>query len=200
MIDTLGTLVVTSALLLASPGPAPLALAATGAIFGIRSGIPFLLGILCGLLSVIVLSGTGVAVVLATMPSSRLALQLVGAAYILYVAYRIATAPIVRHQSAASSNAPGFMNGFVFNLLNIKAYATFLALFSQFQLPGYSAAGSAFMLGTITFGVGIVVDVLWLGIGQFLRPVFESPRYARPMRILFAITMLAAVLWVLTGL
>ena len=200
MIDTLGSLVITSALLLATPGPAPLALAATGAVFGVRRGVPFLLGILCGLLSVIVLSGTGVAVVLATMPSSRLALQLIGAAYILYVAYRIASAPIVRHQSASSGNAPSFLNGFVFNLLNVKAYATFLALFSQFQLPGYSTTGSAIMLGLITFSIGVAVDVLWLIVGQFLRPVFESPRFARPMRILFAAAMLIAVLWVLLGL
>lgn len=200
LVDTLSSLLVTATLLLASPGPAPLALAATGAVFGFRRGLPFLAGILCGLLTVIILAGTGVAVVLASMPTSRLVMQLVGAAYILFVAWRIASAPVATTESSSQNNVPKFLDGFVFNLLNVKAYATFVALFSQFHLPEYSGVGNAFALGTITFFVGIAVDVAWLSAGQFLRPVFESDRYARPVRIVFAVAMVVAVLWVIRGI
>ncbi len=43
MVESIVALITASALLLGSPGPAPLALAATGATYGIKGGIPFLL-------------------------------------------------------------------------------------------------------------------------------------------------------------
>ncbi len=42
-------LITTTTPLLGSPGPAPIALAAKGAAFGMERGLPFLTGILCGL-------------------------------------------------------------------------------------------------------------------------------------------------------
>lgn len=49
MLESIVSLIAATGLLLGSPGPAPLALAATGATFGIRRGAPFLAGILLGL-------------------------------------------------------------------------------------------------------------------------------------------------------
>lgn len=42
MLESIVSLIAATGLLLGSPGPAPLALAATGATFGIRRGAPFL--------------------------------------------------------------------------------------------------------------------------------------------------------------
>ena len=48
MIEALLTIAFTTAILLGSPGPAPIALAATGAAQGFTRGLPFLCGILLG--------------------------------------------------------------------------------------------------------------------------------------------------------
>ncbi len=129
MIEALLTLLSTTALLLGSPGPAPLALAATGATFGYKKSIPFLLGILSGLAVAIFCASIGLATLFVTFPTMKLICQLAGAGYILFIAYKIATAPT--SIADAPINPPNFKDGFILNLLNPKAYAAFLAIFSQ---------------------------------------------------------------------
>jgi len=191
MLEQTIMLITATALLLGSPGPAPLALAATSATFGVRNSIPFLLGILSGLIVVIIAASTGFAVILSAAPQLKFALQVMGAIYIGYVAWKIATAPI--NTAEADIKCPSLVDGFMLNLLNPKAYATFLALFSQFLLPFESAVASYIITGGAAFIVAIVVDTGWVLLGGGLKPIFEKPRAARVLRISFALSMLCAV-------
>ena len=194
MIESISTLVIATALLLGSPGPAPLALAATGAAYGFRAGIPFLLGILSGLAVAIVLGSLGIAALFEAVPSSRLAMQVVGGLYIVYVAIKIATGPVVPAQSDQRVAAPGFRDGFILNVLNPKAYAAFLALFAQFLLPLSTNLISMLATALIAYGVAVIIDFVWLALGQALRPLFETPKTARVIRVVFGVLMVIAVM------
>lgn len=193
MLEAIGSLVLAATLMLGSPGPATIALAATGAVFGIRGGLPFLWGILSGIAVVIVLGAAGVVALFNAYPSSRTAVGLIGAAYICYVAYKIATAPLLPTDRDANALAPSFRDGFILNLLNVKAYAAFLALFSQFALPFSSTFVSTVATAFIAYIVVVIVDATWLVIGRFLTPVFESPTLARPTRILFGLLVVLSL-------
>jgi threonine/homoserine/homoserine lactone efflux protein len=193
--ESLLALVTTTALLLGSPGPAPLALAATGATFGFKKGIPFLIGILTGLSVAIIAATAGLAALFLSFPSLQSVCQLVGAMYIGYIAFKIATAPIVT--SDDSTNVPRYRDGFILNLLNPKAYAAFLAIFSQFLLPFAEVQISYIATGLVCLLVATLVDVLWLALGGLLKPVFAAPKQARAIRIVFAILMVAAVVFAL---
>ena len=195
MLESFIVLITTTALLLGSPGPAPLALAATGATFGVKKGIPFLFGILFGLSVAIIGATAGLATLFSQFPSFRIVCQFIGAAYILYIAYKIALAPVVSNQD--SQAAPSLRDGFILNLLNPKAYAAFLAIFSQFLLPFNSPLISYVATGITCLVVAVVVDILWLIFGGALKPVFSKPKQARAIRILFAILMLIAVIYAL---
>ncbi|ASJ97864.1 LysE family translocator [Shewanella marisflavi] len=191
MLEAVLSLIVATGLLLGSPGPAPLALAATGATFGIRRGAPFLLGILLGLSVAIIGASAGLAALFSRFPELRLVCQLLGAAYITFIAYKIASAPITSLDAA--KQAPSFKDGFILNLLNPKAYAAFLAIFSQFLLPLENTVLGYLATGVCALMVATLVDTLWLIFGGLLRPLFARPRAARIMRISFAIAMLLAV-------
>lgn len=193
--EALITLITTTALLLGSPGPAPLALAATSAAFGTKEGIPFLLGILSGLAVAIFCASIGLATLFVTFPTMKLICQIVGTGYILFVAYKIATAPTNITETAVSP--PSFKDGFILNLLNPKAYAAFLAIFSQFLLPLASTNLSYLATGVICLLVAALVDMLWLFFGGLLRPIFAEPKQARIIRILFALLMIIAVAFAL---
>jgi len=188
-------LVSTTALLLGSPGPAPLALAATGASFGVKKGIPFLIGILLGLSVAIVGATLGLAALFSQFPSFRVVCQVIGGAYILYVAYKIASAPITTSKDA--DNIPSLKDGFILNLLNPKAYAAFLAIFSQFLLPFPDVYIAHVITGVTCLAVAAVVDTLWLMFGGLLRPIFSKPKQARAIRVVFAVLMVIAVLYAL---
>ena len=160
MYESLISLVVATALLLGSPGPAPLALAGVGATFGIKPGLPFLTGILLGLAVAIVGATLGLSTLFSAFPDVNLAVQIAGALYILYVAQKIARAPVIAVNDAASQTAPRLIDGFILNLLNPKAYAAFFALFSQFILPLEGALLSHVATGIVCFLVAVVVDAV----------------------------------------
>lgn len=195
LLESFIVLITTTALLLGSPGPAPLALAATGAAFGVKKGAPFLLGILFGLSVAIIGATAGLAALFSQFPNFRIVCQFVGAAYILYIAYKIASASTVTNQ--ASQTAPSFKDGFILNLLNPKAYAAFLAIFSQFLLPFSNTYIGYIVTGLTCLVVATVVDFLWLMFGGLLRPIFSEPKQARLIRIIFAISMVIAVIYAL---
>lgn len=195
MIEAMSSLVTATALLLGSPGPATLALAGVGAAFGIRGGIYFLSGLLAGLCVVILGTTLGLAALFMAFPDAQIIVQAIGGIYICYIAIKIATAPHSADTAAEIQSRPKFIDGFILNLLNPKAYAAFLALFSQFLLPLSSTKGAVFATAVVCFAVAVVVDTIWLALGGLIRPLFKHPRHARIVRIVFAVLMVGAVLW-----
>lgn len=189
------SLITATALLLGSPGPATLGLAGVGATLGFRGGMPFLAGILTGLCVVIIGTTLGLATLFEAFPSVQMTVQIIGGLYILYIAIKIATAPHLTDANASKQTAPKFRDGFMLNLLNPKAYAAFMALFSQFLLPVATGYLAFFATAVVCFMVAVVVDAIWLALGGVMRPLFQHPRQARLIRIIFAVLMVAAVLW-----
>ncbi|WP_241652129.1 LysE family translocator [Pseudoalteromonas phenolica] len=133
MIEAVTTLALTTALLLGSPGPAPLALAGVGASFGFKQGLGFLAGILLGLLVAISLVALGLGSLFEQFPTVKLIYQGIATAYLIYVAYKIASNTSGIEQRAGA--APSFKDGFILNLINPKAYAAFFSYFCKLYDP-----------------------------------------------------------------
>jgi len=191
MTEALGSLAMATLLLLGSPGPATLSLAAVGATSGVRDGFPFLGGILTGLLVCIAAAGYGIAIVFESYPELSLGVQLIGGAYLLWVAYKIGSAPQLSDADSGSAAALSFRDGFFVNLLNPKAYIAFFALFSQFLLPLGSTTVSFIGTGCVCFGLAVIIDACWLVAGSGLKSVFSHPRYHRAVRVLFALAIVS---------
>jgi threonine/homoserine/homoserine lactone efflux protein len=195
MIEAAISLIIGTILLLGSPGPAPLALAATSATFGIRSGIPFFLGNLAGITFALVAAAVGLTALFSAFPSMKIVLQIIGGLYICYIAFKIATAP-TSISERTSNIAPKFRDGVMLNILNPKGYAAFLAIFSQFLIPISPIFMAFFVTGSICFIVTATADFGWLFFGNLLGPLLRQPRQARVIRIGFGILMVTAVIWV----
>ena len=190
--ESLWLLIAATGALLGSPGPATIALAATGATFGPRRGVPFLAGLLIGLAVVVLLGATGVTALLSRGGAAANVLTLVSLAYLVYVAYKISSAPI-QNAGEATGAAPSLRDGVILNLTNVKAYAAFSAIFAAFSLPLEDPALSAAATGGVAYLMAVIIDIVWLMAGGALAPAFAHPRLARPLRAAFAITMLVAV-------
>ena len=199
MPEAIAALVIATAALLGSPGPATLSLAAVGATSGVSRGLPYYVGILAGLLFAMLGAIAGLATVLARWPQAGLVIQLLGATYILYVAWKIATAPTVTEDDGKDIRHPGFRDGFILNILNAKAYAAFLALFSQFLLPIDNRVFAYLASATVCFGVAVIVDAAWLFAGGFLQSIFRNPRAARLIRTVFGLLIVASVIWMVAN-
>jgi threonine/homoserine/homoserine lactone efflux protein len=182
--------------LIGSPGPATLSLAATGAAFGARRGLGYLVGLLVGIVGVMAITATGVIGVLLALPGAVPVVAVLAAAYFVYLAIRIATAPPLAG-AADPRGHPSFLAGFLLNLVNPKAYAAMAALFSGFVLlPDGLALDAAAKTGLLIPMVA-AVNIAWLFAGAALSRIFRSPRANRVVNLAFALLLIASVAFLL---
>jgi threonine/homoserine/homoserine lactone efflux protein len=178
--------------LVASPGPATLALAGAGAAFGVQGARRFLVGSICGAAFTISLVGSGVAGALLSYPGVAPILVTLAVTYILYLAYRIATAPPIG-EITGKRRAPGFTAGFLLGISNPKGYAVFATLFAGFVVLPDNVGGDALVKGIVLLLLLATIDISWLVAGSVLRPIFRDPKISRRVNIAFALLLIASV-------
>jgi threonine/homoserine/homoserine lactone efflux protein len=175
-----------------SPGPATLSLAAAGAAFGATRVIPYFTGILLGMVIVMAVVALGLVGMLLAIPGAAPVVAFVAAAYFVWLAWRIATAPPLTETSAERS-PPGFVGGFGLSLVNPKGYVAMAALFSGFALlPGRVAVDAGLKIVVLTVVI-FAVNVLWLLVGAAMTRLFRDPRTNRIVNVLFAVLLIASV-------
>ena len=174
-----------------SPGPNTLSLAATGAAFGARNGIAYMVGLTVGMVVVMAITGTGVMGVLLALPAAMPVVTIAVAAYFVYLAFRIATAPPLS-EMPDESRKPSFAAGMLLSLVNPKAYAAMAALFSGFELAEGFGLDIAAKVAIAT-AIIIVVNLAWLLAGTALTRFLRDPRMNRIINVTFAVLLLASV-------
>ncbi len=176
-----------------SPGPATLSLTATGAAFGARRGIAYLAGIVVGMVAVMAVVASGLVGLVMAVPGAMPVVAGMAAAYFLYLAWRIATAPPLA-EANAERQAPTFIAGLALSLVNPKGYAAMAALYSGFVLiSGHLAADVAVKVALLTLIIA-ATSVAWLLAGAMLTRHFREPRSNRAINVAFAVLLVASVL------
>lgn len=180
--------------LMGSPGPAIVSLAATGSTFGFRRGLPYLLGILLGNSTVLLMVATGITGMILALPAAVPVLTAIGLGYLLYLAYRIASAPVVR-TAAEPGKQPTTGGGYLLSLVNPKAYAAIGAVYASGSIvpddPGLDTA----LKIAVLIGVNVTVNTTWLGIGSVFSSALRNPRTGRVMNLSLAGLLLLSVLF-----
>lgn len=176
--------------MIGSPGPANMALMAAGAKFGYRNSIPFLLGTSSGFLLV----GIGVAAGLGTLfeifPALRITFLILSAAYILYLAYKIAFSPV---GGTAGKAKAGYWAGFLIHPLNPKAWAMLITAYSQFSNPNVSPLIDFLSIQIIFQIVGLTLNSLWCIGGETLVRLVKSPATMQRINQGMAVLMIAVI-------
>ena len=179
-----------------SPGPATLSLAATGAAFGTRRGLGYMVGINIGMLAVMGISASGVMGILLAMPGVMPIVTALAGAYFVYLALRIATAPPLE-ETAAQRQPPSFGGGVFLSLVNPKAYAMIAALFSGFVLARERLVLDVSAKVVVLAAIIVTVNLSWLFAGAVLTRFFREPRLNRAINVTFAILLVASVAFAL---
>ncbi|MFP6772509.1 MAG: LysE family transporter [Alphaproteobacteria bacterium] len=192
MVEPLILLLLAALPLMGSPGPATLSIAATGSVFGVVRGIPYLMGIVMGTSGVVVLIATGVTGLLFTIPGVLPILTLAALAYILFLAYKIATAPILS-EGGGQRAAPSLPGGFLLAIANPKALAAIGAVFASFTLLPAEPVLDATVKAAVLIAVVVAVNVVWLFLGAGLSRLLRHPKTGRAINILFAVLLVLSV-------
>lgn len=194
--DALPAFLLAAASLAGSPGPATLSLAATGAAFGARRALAYLAGIVAGMIAIMGVCAAGLIGAVLAVPGVAPVAAALAIAYMVYLAWRIATAAPV---SAADDPGPrpGFAGGLLLSLLNPKAYAAVTALFSGFVLVEGAPLADALAKTAAMTAVAGVAFAAWLTLGAAVTRRLRRPRLHRAVNLGFALMLLAAVAFAL---
>jgi len=177
-----------------SPGPATLSLTATGAAFGARRGAGYLAGIVAGMVAVMAIVASGVVGLLLAVPGATPVVTGLAAAYFLYLAWRIATAPPLADDDG-QRRAPTFAAGLLLSLVNPKGYAAMAALYSGFVLVHDRLALDVAAKMAVLVLIITAVNVAWLFAGAALTRLFRRPRTNRAINVAFAVLLVASVVF-----
>ena len=175
-----------------SPGPATLSLTATGAAFGARRGVAYLAGIVLGMVAVMAIVASGLVGILLAVPGAASVVTVLAAAYFVYLAFRIATAPPLT-DAVAQRRPPTFAGGVLLSLINPKGYAAMAALFSGFMLVRERLALDIAAKMAVLVLIIAAVNIAWLMAGAALTRLFREPRSNRTINLAFAVLLLASV-------
>lgn len=125
-----------------TPGPNNLMLTASGVNFGYLRTLPHLFGVIFGFLSMCVAVALGLGAIFIEWPAAHASLKLVGSAYLLWLAWKIAASG--RGAEAAARARPlTFWQAAAFQAVNPKAWTMAITGISAFTLEGELLAPSA---------------------------------------------------------
>ena len=187
------SLILASAVVMGSPGPSTLSVTAIGASFGFRRAFPYAAGLILGTGVVLLAVAAGLVSVLMAQP--RLAPILLGlsAAYMAYLAYRIATAPPLS-QAATEGRAPRFLGGFLLAIANPKAYLAIGAVYAQAKLVPADALSDAVLKCLILSLAIIAIHALWALAGSALTGALRDPKASRLINLALAASLVVVLL------
>jgi threonine/homoserine/homoserine lactone efflux protein len=193
----LAALLLASAVVMGSPGPSTISVTAIGASFGIRRSLPYAAGLIAGTVTVLLAVAAGVVALVTSIPHGAMALGILSAAYILYLALKIATAPPLGGRGGPAA-APGFLGGFGLAIANPKAYVAIAAVFAGTTVaadPGLDAAVKTALLG----GMIVLIHLGWLLAGVSLSGWLRDPVSARLINLAMAAALVAVTAAALIG-
>ena len=169
-----------------TPGPANMVLLGTGARYGFRAALPFVGGVILGKQLIIWPVGFGLMQVAEQAPLVFSVLKYVSAAYVCWLAWKIANLRLSR--SNAEGDVPGFWAGLIVHPLNPKAWAMIIAGFT-----GFVAAETPAFYATLTIALCLlfcqmVMHPIWTFAGDRIAHAVEG----RPME--------KYLMWMLAGI
>ncbi len=120
-----------------TPGPNNLMLMASGTNYGFTRSVPHLLGVSIGFTIMLLLVGMGLIRLFDTFPVSYRILNILSIGYLLYLAWKIATAAKIEDKpDGENSGKPfGFLQAALFQWVNPKAWAMALTAISAYTPP-----------------------------------------------------------------
>ncbi|KAB0537725.1 LysE family translocator [Pseudochrobactrum algeriensis] len=176
-----------------TPGPNNLMLLASGVNFGFRRTIPHMLGIGIGFLSLLLGVGYGLGAVLETAPALYVGLKFAGGAYMLYLAYKIATSTSVGRVDDESAQPMSFMQAWLFQWVNPKAWVMAVTAMASYTVhDAYSL--SVLLIGVVFAVINVPSVSSWAAFGSLLRQWLEDPVRLKWFNLTMA-ALLVVSLW-----
>jgi threonine/homoserine/homoserine lactone efflux protein len=161
-----------------TPGPNNLMLMATGANFGARRAAPHASGIVLGFTFMIVAIGLGVAQLFQSYPLAHQVLGGVSVIYLIYLAYKTATARTNLDSPEPTGKPITFWQAAAFQWVNPKAWTMALAAVTVYA-PQPVTYKEVIVVAVIFGAINLPCISVWLLLGVKMRRFLTTPARLR---------------------
>jgi threonine/homoserine/homoserine lactone efflux protein len=174
-----------------TPGPNVLMVAASAARHGVRRVMPQMLGITLGFTAMLIAVGLGLAGPMTASPLLHGMLRVVSAVWLLWLAWRIATAPPPdqgRHRPPL-----GFGRAALFQWVNPKAWMIAGAAMAGYTLAGDPLLPQIMVIAGVFGLVSMPCLLVWAGLGAGARRILRDPVAMRRFNIAMGVLLALSV-------
>jgi threonine/homoserine/homoserine lactone efflux protein len=176
-----------------TPGPNNVMVMASGVNYGYRRSLPHIFGINVGFSLMLAVMALGLGAVFVAEPRLQMALKVVGVAYMLWLAWKIATASGIA-EGKAGGRPMTFLEGAAFQWVNVKAWFMVVGAISVYAPPGFSPLQKALYLGGVMLIAGSPPTHIWTLFGVGIRRFLQNPKALRAFNITMAVLLVFSLI------
>nr|WP_326184332.1 LysE family transporter [uncultured Oscillibacter sp.] len=147
-----------------TPGANNLLSMSNAARLGFRRSVRFNWGIALGFLVVMTVCTIFSSTLYTFLPKVKLAMQLLGAAYMLYLAWKVWKSPT--DLNTESGNEASFVSGMVLQFMNPKIYIYAITAMSLYVLPVYQSVPALIVFTLVLTVIGASGTFVWALFGS----------------------------------
>jgi threonine/homoserine/homoserine lactone efflux protein len=179
-----------------TPGPSNTMIVATGSAVGVSRGLPCVLGSALGMGMLLFASALGLGQLVIGHPTVLKALNWGGAAFLLWLAWKVASAGRV---SGAEGGRPvGFLGATLFQWINPKGWLVAVgAAGTYLQAATDNPLAQALAFGALFFAAAFPSGLAWLLLGAMINRLLRDDRGARIFNIVMGLALAASVVMIL---
>ncbi|MCZ8183060.1 MAG: LysE family translocator [Beijerinckiaceae bacterium] len=175
-----------------TPGPNNMMLLASGVNFGLRRTLWHVAGINVGFPVMLLLSGFGLGQLFIRYPALYTGLKIVGIAYMLWLAWKIARSGPVGEGGAEAGRPMSFLQAAAFQWVNPKAWAMVVGAIAAYTVPE-NYTGSLVIITLVYALTGTPGSLLWAAFGAALRNFLRDPVKVRWFNLVMALLLVASL-------
>lgn len=169
-----------------TPGPNNILSLSIASQFGLKQSIKVVAGMFCGQIFIMLLCGLFTYHMVSLLPTMTPWLTWVGAAYIIWLAWGIATQDIQTTKERADSTS--FLTGLSLQFVNVKIILYGVTSISTFVLPYTQNIYWIIAVSLLLAVIALASNLIWAMAGQLLQVQFRS--HGKIINMVLAITLL----------
>lgn len=181
-----------------TPGPNNVMLLTSGVNHGFRRTVPHMAGVTLGFAGMTVVVALGLGSVFRAFPAIHDVVEVVGVAYLLWLAWKIAAAPTAQGIDTAGVATAAkpftFLQAAAFQWVNAKGWVMVVSVVSIWVPEGPEAMAWIALIFAVFVVVGVGSTVAWAALGSLIARWFDDPRRLRAFNVAMAV-LLVASLW-----
>jgi threonine/homoserine/homoserine lactone efflux protein len=178
-----------------TPGPNNVMVAASAASHGVRATVPHMLGIVIGFALMLTLVCAGLGAALVSYPLLLPAFRWTGAAWLVWLAWKIASAP--PPGEGGRGRLLGFAGAVGFQWINPKAWLIAIGAAGEYLTPDQPIILQLARIFLIFLAVGMPCVMVWALLGSGAGRLLHSPARLRAFNVAMALLLVLSVLPVL---